>query len=288
MWWAALGAAIALVAAPTHAIPNRGRNFASPDWSYYHRTDEIFTLINSYAKQCPALEVSRVSDSETPPYTVVDTMICTATDTSVEPEHKVPMLVVFGEHARELISSEIALRLVAMLCSPALEARGGWILADVDAVGGVEHLNELSKLHRKAMDGLAHYGMSTAQVGTLLKRLLFKFVPVENLIGRRMVESSGTSKLCHRMNGRSVDINRNYDNHFGVHAKEYLPSEEYEGTRAFSEPETRITHAVAAALKPMVFVSVHSGIRELYPLMITRGWSFCLLRSARFLPHNCD
>eukprot|EP01045_Picozoa_sp_COSAG04_P027154 COSAG04_NODE_3918_length_2424_cov_3.585806_4_plen_76_part_00 len=49
-----------------------------------------------------------------------------------------------------------------------------------------------------------------------------------------MVEEQG--KLCHRMNGRGVDINRNYDNHFGVHAPEYLPAEEYEGTAAASEP----------------------------------------------------
>ena len=54
-----------------------------------------------------------------------------------------------------------------------------------------------------------------------------------------MVEEQG--KLCHRMNGRGVDINRNYDNHFGVHAPEYLPAEEYEGTAAASEPETRLT-----------------------------------------------
>ena len=31
-----------------------------------------------------------------------------------------------------------------------------------------------------------------------------------------------------------------------------------------SEPETRITRDIAAALKPVVVVSVHSGIRELY------------------------
>ena len=46
-----------------------------------------------------------------------------------------------------------------------------------------------------------------------------------------------------------------------MHAKEYLPSEEYEGTRAFSEPETRITHSLAAALEPLCVVSVHSGIK---------------------------
>ena len=50
-------------------------------------------------------------------------------------------------------------------------------------------------------------------------------------------------KLCHRMNGRGVDINRNYDNHFGVHAPEYLPAEEYEGTAAASEPVSRTTIA---------------------------------------------
>ena len=36
----------------------------------------------------------------------------------------------------------------------------------------------------------------------------------------------------------------------GVHAPEYLPSEEYEGTKAFSEAETRITRDVAKGLAP--------------------------------------
>ena len=50
------------------------------------------------------------------------------------------------------------------------------------------------------------------------------------------------------MNGRRVDINRNFDIHFGVHPPEYLPSEEYEGTAAFSEPEARVTRDAAESL----------------------------------------
>jgi hypothetical protein len=247
-----------------HQLHRQLGRFATPDWGYYHKTDEVFSLIEAYGTKCPMLVIQRISDEVTAPYTVKDTMVCTATDPSVPDVDKIPMLVVFGEHARELISSEIALRLVAMLCSPTLEASGGWTPADAKAVGGPVVLGKLAAFHQRALGGLAQYDMSPASVSALLKRIVYKFVPLENLNGRRMVEEQG--KLCHRMNGRGVDINRNYDNHFGVHAPEYLPSEEYEGTAAASEPETRITRDIAAALKPLAFISIHSGIREMYRL----------------------
>jgi hypothetical protein len=218
----------AKLGAPTgsHALRGRAR-FAKPDWAYYHKTDETYALVETYGAKCPQLDVQRVSDTTDAAYTVKDSMVVTATaPESTQP--KIPMLMVFGEHARELISSEIALRLVAMLCAPAVTASGGWVASDVG--GDAALLATVKSFHEKALGGLAQYGLRPDSVSALLRSLDFKFLPLENLNGRRMVEDK--ELLCHRMNGRHVDINRNYDNHFGVHAQEYLKSEEYEGTAA--------------------------------------------------------
>ena len=206
----------------------RGRaKFAKPDWAYYHKTDETYALIETYASKCPELTAKRVSDTTDPTYTVENSMVVTATAPGAT-DVKLPMMMVFGEHARELISSEIALRLVAMLCAPAVVASGGWAATDVNHDARL--LATVTDFHRKALSGLAQYDLRVENISALLRRLYFKFLPLENLNGRRMVE--GKDMLCHRMNGRHVDINRNYDNHFGVHAPEYLRSEEYEGTAA--------------------------------------------------------
>lgn len=218
------------VAAPrtlgSHTLRGRA-SFAKPDWEYYHKTDETYALIETYGSKCPQLDVRRVSDETDAAYTVKDSMVVTATAPESN-EVKLPMLMVFGEHARELISSEIALRLVAMLCAPAVKANGGWVAADVG--GDAELLATVTGFHRNALHGLGLYDVQVDSISALLRRLYLKFLPLENLNGRRMVEEKNL--LCHRMNGRHVDINRNYDNHFGVHAPEYLKSEEYEGTAA--------------------------------------------------------
>ena len=52
-----------------------------------------------------ALSCLRVSDTTESSYTVVNSMTCTATDPVADTGGRAPMLVVFGEHARELISS---------------------------------------------------------------------------------------------------------------------------------------------------------------------------------------
>ena len=109
----------------------RGRaKFAKPDWAYYHKVDETYALTETYAAKCPALDCVRVSETTDPSYTVENSMVCTAT--AAQPEKPtIPMLMVFGEHARELISSEIALRLVAMLC--ALLRAIAWSLSSCSA-----------------------------------------------------------------------------------------------------------------------------------------------------------
>lgn len=279
-WRCAATCALVLWTAPLISAQTpkflRAHQIITPDWSYYHKTDQLIKLIDGYAVpgRCPALSMKRVSDETDPSYVVKDTQVLTFTNRggSAKPDsEKLPALALFGEHARELITSETALHFIAILCAPALEQSGHW--GDAAAAGaalapgaggpvaGDAVDDEIRRLHKVAKKALTRFGKSLAWVNVLLDHVMLKTIPIENHNGRRMVEGGN---YCHRMNGRSVDINRNYDNHFGVHAPEYLPSEEYEGTKAFSEAETRITRDVAKGLAPAVFVSYHAGIREMY------------------------
>ena len=57
-----------------------------------------------------------------------------------------------------------------------------------------------------------------------------------------------------------VDVNRNCDWEWGGKGSSgSVKSEEYRGTHAFSEPETRSLANLAAAWRPDIYVDVHSG-----------------------------
>ena len=83
-----------------------------------------------------------------------------------------------------------------MLCAPWAERPEVTLPAD------------LASHHELAKAGLHLHKRDLSWVTALLDRVTFKMLPVENPNGRRIVEGG---KLCHRMNGRKVDINRNFD-----------------------------------------------------------------------------
>ncbi|CAN6271197.1 unnamed protein product [Urochloa humidicola] len=121
---------------------------------------------------------------------------------SVDNGSKVHILLSFGQHGRELITSEVALRLL-------------YILTEKRKIAGVD----LSSFER------------------VLENLVIKVVPMENLNGRKRVEEG---ELCDRRNGRGVDLNRNWSVDWGKKEKDYDPYEENPGIAPFSEPETQI------------------------------------------------
>ncbi|KAL3840127.1 hypothetical protein ACJIZ3_024718 [Penstemon smallii] len=132
----------------------------------------------------------------------------------------------FGQHARELITTELALRLLSILSEEEF-------LPDVDRVS----LNKT------------------------LDRLVIKVVPMENLNGRKIVEDG---ELCERRNGRGVDLNRNWSVDWGKKEKDYDPYEENPGTAPFSEPEAQIMRKLSVSFGPHIWVNVHSGMEALF------------------------
>lgn len=139
---------------------------------------------------------------------------------------KFRILLSFGQHGRELITSELALRILTILS----EER---FLPNMDP----------------------------ASLNSTLDKLVIKVVPMENLNGRELVEAGD---LCERRNGRGVDLNRNWSVDWGKKEKDYDPYEENPGTAPFSEPETQIMRKLAVSFDPHIWVNVHSGMEALF------------------------
>ncbi|GAB2260635.1 hypothetical protein Droror1_Dr00011490 [Drosera rotundifolia] len=132
----------------------------------------------------------------------------------------------FGQHRRELITSELALRILSILSEEEL-------LPNVD---------------RRALN-------------RTLDHLLIKVVSMENLNGRKLVEGGD---LCERRNGRGVDLNRNWSVDWGKKEKDYDPTEENPESAPFSEPESQIMRKLVMTFEPHVWINVHSGVEALF------------------------
>ncbi|XP_014498659.1 carboxypeptidase A6 [Vigna radiata var. radiata] len=139
---------------------------------------------------------------------------------------KLRILLSFGQHGRELITTELALRILSILSEEKL-------LPSTDQ----------------------------ASLNSVLDKLVIKVVPMENPNGRKVVEAGD---LCERRNGRGVDLNRNWSVDWGKKEKDYDPYEENPGVAPFSEPESQIMRKLAISFEPHLWVNVHSGMEALF------------------------
>ncbi|KAI7733823.1 hypothetical protein M8C21_011694, partial [Ambrosia artemisiifolia] len=146
--------------------------------------------------------------------------------TAIEDKSKFRILLSFGQHARELITTELALRILSILSEEQF-------LPKVDPL-----------LLKKT-----------------LEKIVIKVVPVENLNGRKKVEAGD---LCERRNGRGVDLNRNWSVDWGKKEKDFDPYEEYPGPAPFSEPEAQLMRKLSTSFDPHIWVNVHSGMEALF------------------------
>lgn len=150
-------------------------------------------------------------------------------------------MVSFGEHGREFISSEIALRLVEKICAPHSSGQAA------DASGGVA---------QAAGAVVPTVDRSREELLRELQRTELVLVPVTSAAGRRLAEDG---RYCERGNQRGVDVNRNFGHAWGKTDSSTIPEEERPGRAAFSEIESRALHVLAMHVQPHVYISVHSG-----------------------------
>ena len=207
----------------------------SLDLSYYHSTSELlqgFTRLADPSRCGARLTVDNLRDSEDPAFGLLTATFADFNErTSQSPSAKPHVLLNFGAHGRELVSSEVALRLASILCGEAPSLFNG---------GSAEQ--------------------SRLAIAELLRRVEIKMVPVQVPSSRKLAEAESGTCIQRRLNARGVDVNRNWDVawHEGDRSE---GSSQYRGPRPLSEPETRSLANLARDWKPDLFVDVRSGDR---------------------------
>jgi len=144
--------------------------YAGPDFTFYHTTDQVHQELFDLQNNCNGnLEIETLL--EDPKMVLVH---INKKDSKTPESEKQKIFVVFGEHAREMISVETGLHTVKALC-------------------GQKKLNE------------------NFDIEDLLEKNHFAFVANANPTGRILVENG---QYCQRVNKNGVDLNRNWDSHW--------------------------------------------------------------------------
>ncbi|XP_052202265.1 uncharacterized protein LOC127808010 [Diospyros lotus] len=193
----------------------------------YHTSDTLMEEIKSLVHRHPDKLHMETFGSKNKGYHSEMTVVTYCRNRKeVDDSSKYRILLSFGQHGRELITSELALRILSILS-------GEEFLPKTDLIS----------------------------LDNTLERLVIKVVPMENLNGRQLVEAGD---LCERRNGRGVDLNRNWSVDWGKKEKDYDPYEENPGTAPFSEPETQMMRKLCLSFEPHIWINVHSGMEALF------------------------
>lgn len=219
--WTHAGPALqdGLRAAETHTGGNRPTATLKQKYPWYLTGSEIQSEIKALAADCGEAHVALSTRSTTASSGELglDVVYISQSDLS---KKKTKAFFVFGEHARELISSETGLQFMRMICGQSGEAKtkelASRVLANTD----------------------------------------FVIVPNANPLSRAKVEAG---QFCRRTNEDGVDLNRNWGEEHTLAWMAKRGDEMNPGPREFSEPETQILRDLVVTESPDIFLSVHSG-----------------------------
>jgi len=185
-------------------------------YPFYHTSDAMHSELKELTYRCEGMTFWMEKRGNTS----IDVVRIRKPNT--QPTNKV--FILFGEHARELISPETGLGLVKTLC------------------------------------GEGEHGMIGMLAQDVLKDSEFLIVPNGNPHSRRKVEQG---EFCLRVNENGVDLNRNWDEKWESQATT-VSGDTNPGSAPFSEPETQIFKKLVVDWKPTTFLTIHSGTRGMY------------------------
>jgi hypothetical protein len=189
---------------------------------FYHSSSELHEILQEATSSCQgAIATIRQQNADNVALDVV-----TIKSPQQGPGTKKKALFVFGEHARELVSSESGVHFVRSLCK--LDKKAQEVLANTD-ITVVPNANPM--------------GRQLVESGNFCKRTNENGVDLNRNWGDDHRDVLSVSAA----NVGSYDDD---DRHGG---------EENPGPRGFSEPETQIIKSLAEELSPDLFLSVHSG-----------------------------
>ncbi|XP_047324928.1 carboxypeptidase A6-like [Impatiens glandulifera] len=193
----------------------------------YHSSDALMAQIKALVRRHPdKLNLDSFGSTSREYHAEMNVVTYCRNRTEIDDRSKLRILLSFGQHGRELITSEVAFRLLSILSEEQF-------LPSIDP----------------------------ASLNKTLDRIVVKVVPMENFNGRKIVEAGD---LCDRRNGRGVDLNRNWAVDWGKKEKDYDPYEENPGVAPFSEPESQIMQKLSMSFEPHIWVNVHSGMEALF------------------------
>lgn len=218
---------------PSRTLSRATTKFAKPDYSYYSTYE---TFISKLKESVASAEPTATAHWETRcakdgDYEVQTDIITIRPSVSRGKGEEMRVLLNFGEHGREIITSEVGAKLARSL------------------------------LARQSLAARFKNQTTIEKVEDMLGNTIIKIVPVENKNGRILVESGS---FCERKNGRGVDLNRNWGLDWGTKAPDYDPEEEYPGKAPFSEPEVWITKNLVEEFQPHIWINFHSGMEGLF------------------------
>lgn len=192
----------------------------------YHSSADLMEEIEALVHRHPNKFTMETFGGESKGYLAHVAVVTYCRNRQENDKSKFRVLLSFGQHGRELITTELAFRILSILSEE-------------------EFLPNMDRLSLNAT----------------LDKLIIKIVPMENLNGRKLVESGD---LCERRNGRGVDLNRNWSVDWGKKEQDYDPYEESPGSSPFSEPESQIMRKLVLSFQPHLWVNVHSGMEALF------------------------
>lgn len=156
--------------------------FASPNWRVYHRTDILEQSVLSLVEQCEKAIHARVVEHPLLHVSLSESPKSTREMAKRLLRSRTKLVFVFGLHGRDMVTSEVALRIVEAVCTT-------------------------NETRRTQLAPLVHAAR------TLLPTAEIVLVPIANPSGRRIAEMG---RRCEKTNANDVDIDRNWD-HFWRH-----------------------------------------------------------------------
>ena len=234
------------------------------DFTLYHTAEQLLSQAASIREHNPnyVSSTSCAALPDLPVYTLSSPHAFSHIGTD-----KLRLLLNFGEHGRELITSEVALTLLRFVDSRSRAKEREQKAAAAEQYARVEHDSSDDPYEYERHIDETDADLSDAYLAYLLRNTHTTVVPLLNVWGHQRVEAG---EVCSRKNSRGVDLNRNYD---FLHANNQQPphDETYAGSAPFTEPESQCIAQLASPPNgpPTVYANVHSGIQELY-----FGWDY--------------
>ena len=135
------------------------------------------------------------------------------------------VMIVCGQHGRELVSSEFCFTLIRLLQM--------YVRDDEDFT---------RTLAQHTLNGVGYW-----------------IVPVMSPWSRQYVECGGYDQQCQRTNARYVDLNRNFPNAYSEPQQRLYGDETYAGDHVLSEYESVAVDKLLDYVEPHVLFNIHSG-----------------------------